>query len=141
MADFHSAGAIAKRDDDLRVVYGWASVIEEAGQPVIDTQGDVIEEAELLKAAHGFVTEARVGGFMHAVRDGQPVQVGEVVESVVLTKSMQEALGVDLGRVGWWIGIRITDDRVWKAVKDGRLAGFSIGGRGTRTPVDVDLED
>lgn len=136
--EFSTAGTIAKVDDDMRVVWGWASVIEEGGQPVVDTQGDVIEESELVKAAHGFITDHRAGGLMHAPgRDGKPMRIGDVVESLVLTKAVQKVLGVDLGKVGWLIGIRVTDDAVWRAVKDGRLAGLSIGGVGTRTPYEA----
>ena len=36
-------GAILKTDDEQRMVYGWASVVTEKGEPVVDRQGDVIE--------------------------------------------------------------------------------------------------
>jgi len=135
------AGEFTKRDDDLRVVWGWASVIEEGGQSVVDRQGDVWDESELLKSAHDFIDAARVGGLMHA-RDeaGNPYQIGKVVESVVFTKAAQDALGIDLGKIGWWIGVQITDEKVWKGVKDGTFQAFSIGGTGTRTEVDFDAE-
>lgn len=57
---------ITKRDDELRVVWGWASIIEKGGTPVVDAQGDVISEGELVNAAHEFTKSSRVGGFMHA---------------------------------------------------------------------------
>ena len=49
---------------------------------------------------------------------------------------MQKALGVDLGKVGWFIGLKIEDDGVWKRVKSGELAAFSFGGRGVREPIN-----
>ena len=124
MKGVQMTAAIAKVDEDQRLVWGWASVIEEGGKAVVDSQGDVIGEADLLKAAHMFVTDARVGKAMH---EGEPV--AEVVESMVLTKSAQEALGIDLGKVGWWIAMKVHDDDVWARVKGGELGAFSIGGR------------
>lgn len=52
---------IAKIDVDRRVVYGWASVITEKGQPVVDLQGDVIEADELHSAVDEFMKSVRGG--------------------------------------------------------------------------------
>ncbi len=129
-------GEILKTDDDQRLVFGWASIIEEGGEPVVDSQGDVIFAEDLMKAAHGFMVDARKGGIMHAQQAGKAVEIGAVVESVVLTKERQDALGIDLGRVGWLITMKVESDEVWKAVKAGDLAAFSVGGRGVRTPLE-----
>lgn len=118
--------SIVKMDDDLRVVWGWASVIAEKGAVVVDHHGDMISEADLVKAAHGFAAVRRIKA-MHA---GEPI--GEMVESVVMTPALQKALGIDLGIVGWLIAARITDDAAWQKVKGGELPAFSIGGRGVR---------
>lgn len=127
---------VLKRDDELRVVWGYASVVEEGGFPVVDHQGDVIAVPTLQKAAHAFMSDLRTGGIIHARRDdGNPVAIGEVVESVVLTKELQSALNIDTGSVGWLIGMKVHDDAVWAAVKDGTLAAFSIGGSATRIPL------
>ena len=130
---------IAKVDDGLQVVWGYASVIEEQGKPVIDAQGDLIESDELVKAAHDFVSSSRTGGLMH-IKDqsGKAIQVGEVVESIVLTKDLQSALGIDLGRVGWFVGMHVPDPAIWSRIKSGELQAFSIGGSGLRTPTEVD---
>jgi hypothetical protein len=47
-------------------------------------------------------------------------------------------MGIPAGTVplGWWVGFRVTDDEVWKAVKDGRYRMFSVHGRGTRKALD-----
>ena len=132
-----TAGMILKAGtDDERLVFGWASVIEEGGAAVVDSQGDVIEVADLQDAAIGFMVDARKGGFMHVKVDGAAVKIGEVVESLVMTKAKQAALGIDLGKVGWLITMKVNDDDVWAAVKDGTLKAFSIGGRGVRTPLE-----
>ncbi|KIM00521.1 hypothetical protein CCC_03123 [Paramagnetospirillum magnetotacticum MS-1] len=121
---------ITKTDAAERLVFGWASVIEENGQPVVDRQGDVITEAELEKAAYDFAENARAAGEMHT-----NIGVGELVESVVLTKQKQQAMGIDLGRVGWWIGFRVTPD-VFEKVASGVYRAFSIGGTGQRVAIN-----
>ncbi len=131
---FRISAEITKRDDERQVVYGWASVIENDGVPVTDRQGDVIPEGELIAAAHRFMMD-RTAGLMHK-RDGNaPLSVGEVVESVVLTRDVQAALGIDLRKSGWFIGMKIHDPAVWAAVKSGQLTAFSVGGRGTRETI------
>lgn len=121
-------GEIFKIDPDQRLVYGWASVIEENDDPVVDLQGDVIKVEALTTAAHDFMEE-RAGGVMHEDFGGH---IGTVVESMVFSRELQKALGIDLKKVGWLIALKVTDDRVWKDVKDGTLKAFSIGGVGVR---------
>lgn len=127
---------ISKIDDELRCVYGWASVNTEGGQTVTDSQGDQISDAEMTKAAHGFMADSRVGGVMHFNKDdGTPHRVGSVVESMVLTPDVQKALGVDLGKTGWFLGYHVTDPDAWALVKSKTLRAFSIGGQARRVPV------
>lgn len=127
MTQVQQFGKVLKVDDDQRLVYGWASVIEENGQAVVDSQGDMIAEPVIQKAAHGFILEARAGKLMH---EGSPV--GDIVESMVFTKALQQALGVNLNKVGWLIAYKVRDDALWKRVKAGDFPAFSIGGRGRR---------
>lgn len=127
---------ITKFNDELRTVYGWASVNAEDGTLVTDTQDDQVEDAELIKAAHDFVSSSRAGGVLHArSAAGTAHRMGDVVESLVLTPDIQKALGVDLGKTGWFIGYRVNDDDAWELVKSGKLKAFSIGGRARRIPV------
>ena len=114
------------------LVYGWASVIEKGGETITDHQGDRISSDELVKAAHDYMTNERHGGVLH---DEIGHDIGHIVESVVFTKELQKHLGVDLGKVGWLIGYKITDDRVKMMVKSGVLKAFSIGGKGRREEV------
>ena len=128
--------SIIKRDDEQRLVYGWASVITKDGAPVIDTQGDIIEEDTLVEAVHQFNSDARVGGVLHIRKsDGTAIQIGSVVESFVFTKDIQSMLGIDLKKTGWFLVMKVLDDQVWALVKQGALPAFSIGGKGMRVPV------
>jgi hypothetical protein len=100
------------------------------GKLVEDHQSDVITMDELTKAAHQFITDARVAKAMH---DGS--QIGEVVESVMVDDAFAKALGASTDKRGWWIGMKITDPKVQKRIASGELKAFSIGGRGTRKKV------
>jgi hypothetical protein len=126
-----ASGKITKVDEDKRLVFGWANIIkDEQGQLLLDRQDDFIDsEDELEKAAYQYVLNSRDGGEMH-IRKG----VSTMVESVVLTKEKQAALGIPEGTVptGWWIGFKVFDDRVWGQVKKGDYVGFSVHGTGHR---------
>ncbi len=121
---------LLKVDDEKRVVWGWASVATKKGEFVIDRQGDIIEVGGLVDAAHELIADYRQSKEMHA---GKPI--GTVVESVVLSKALQDALGIDLEMEGWLIGVKVHDDAVWAEVKKGTYRAFSIGGSGERHEV------
>ena len=122
---------VAKVDKDMQVAWGWFSVVTEKGKPVVDFHGDIIQEKDLLQAAHNYMLESRAGKVMHNGR-----RVADVVESIVFTKELQDALGIDLGRVGWFGAMKYKDPDAWKKVKSGELSEFSIGGFSTRTPLE-----
>ena len=130
MKSFQTTVKILSKNDDQHLVFGWFSVIEENGKPVEDSQGDVISEADLEKAAYDFVLNARVAGEMH-----KRVGVGDLVESMVFTREKQQILGIDLKKIGWLGGFKITDEQTWLAVKSGKLPAFSICGVAESTPI------
>jgi cation transport regulator ChaB len=123
-------GKILKADDEQRMVYGWASVVTEKGEPVVDRQGDVIEPETLVKAVNNFMEHIRVGKAMHT---GE--QVGVVVHSFPVTKELGDALGIHSDREGWIVAYKVYDDGVWNMVKSGELAAFSIGGRAMKEEI------
>lgn len=125
---------IKKLDEDEHLVFGWLSVAVDAqGHPIVDLQDDVIEPHDLEKAAYDFVLYSRNAGEMHRTTSG----IGKCVESMVFTKAKQETLGIPAGALpecAWWIGFKVDDEAVWKRIKSGEYAAFSIGGRGDRIP-------
>ena len=123
-------GKILKTDDEQRMVYGWASVITEGGEPVVDRQDDVIEADTLVKAVNEFMEHVRVGKAMHT---GE--QVGVVVHSLPITKEIGDALGIQSDREGWVVAYKVFDDDVWAMVKSGELAAFSIGGKAIKEEI------
>lgn len=135
-------GEFSKTDEDKRQVFGWASVVQLNGQPVVDRQGDLITPDELEKAAYSYVHKSRVGGHQHKRSTGEdgsdtPFHASDMIESLVLTPEKIEKMGFPPSTpVGWWVGYKVHDDETWDKVKKGELTGFSIHGRGRRIPVD-----
>ncbi len=124
-------GEVVKTDSDRQIAFGWASVVEKGGKPIADRQGDVISESDMEDAAYAYVAEQRGSGEMH-----KRVGVGKLIESCVFSKEKQEALGIDLGKVGWWVGFKVTDKDVWDKVKKGQYRSFSIHGKGVRSKIE-----
>lgn len=127
------SGEFAKSDEDKRQVFGWASIVEIDGQPIVDRQGDWISPEEIEKAAYDYVLKSRKGGHQHK-RDGdQPFHAGDMIESFVMTPEKIEKMNLPEDTpVGWWVGYKIHDDEAWEKVKKGEVTGFSIHGRGKR---------
>jgi hypothetical protein len=137
-AGFSIPLAIAKVDEDQHLIFGWASVVEKDGELVVDKQNDIILPADLETAVYDYVLECSVGkslGNMHG-----SVGHGRLVESMVFTREKQAALGIDLGRVGWWVGYKVDDPQLWASLKRGERPEFSIGGYGMRESVASHLE-
>ncbi len=127
---------VTKVDEEQRVVFGWFSIVEEDGQAVIDKHGDIIPVEDIEKAVYDFVENSRMAGEMHV-----NMGVGHLVESVFFSADKQMALGINLGKIGWWGGFRITDDEVWKKVKQGYYPSFSIGGLAQPEEIEVEVDE
>lgn len=125
---------VLKRDDERRIVWGWASVISENGEPVVDSQGDIISPEEMNKMADEFMMNVRSGKSMHFGED-----IGQFVHSFPVTKELSDAFGLGLNKEGWIVGLKVTDDKTWEDVKSGvygNMPSFSIGGIGERHAVE-----
>lgn len=127
-------GEISKVDADKRQVFGWCSLSEINGEPVVDLQGDYVPIAEIEKSAYTYVLTSRKGGDMHE-RDGEmPLHTADMIESFVVTPEKLEKMGLpkDSLPLGWWVGFKVNDDKQWADVKDLKRTGFSIHGKGSR---------
>ncbi len=126
---------ITKKDEALRYVYGWASVAKTAGgRTIVDLQGDVIEIADLEKAAAEFVKEYRQGGEMHAGR-----APNDLIASFVFTPELKKALNIPSDAIpeGWIVGFQVPDDTFAK-VREGDLLMFSIEGEADKEQIEVE---
>lgn len=131
MSDKIIKGSFSKIEPEKKVAYGWAYVSKVNGETVVDHSGDVWDINEVRKTAHEFLLDCRVGGEGHITKGG-----AELVESVIFTKELQDSLGIDLGKEGWFVGFRITDDSLLQKVQDGTYTMFSIGGICTKEDID-----
>lgn len=128
-------GQISKVDEEKQMVFGWAQVVKRTdGSIVYDRQGDFIDDVSHLEnAAYDFVVNSRTGGEMH-VRKG----VSTMIESFVSTPEKLEAMGLpsDALPQGWWCGWKVTDQEVWKGIREGKYPMMSVHGWGIREQVD-----
>jgi hypothetical protein len=113
--------SVVKVDEALGLVFGFAIVCKEAGEPYFDTQSDHIPEDAMLKASTEFMLESRVSGDMHARADGQ------VVFAFPLTEEVAKALDITTKRTGLLIAMK-PSPAVFEKFKKGEYTGFSIGG-------------
>lgn len=125
---------ISKMDDEQQIVFGWGSVTKVDQQPFEDSQGDIIEDADLEKAVYDFMQAP-----MHDEMHQRTVPTSKIVESFVATDEKLQALfpgeKIPVGKRGWWLGIRINDPELYKKHKNGTYTGFSITGFACRKEV------
>lgn len=130
---------IAKVDETLGLVFGWAIICKEDGEDYFDTQDHNIPEDVMLKAA----TDAApilVGGDMHEWTgpEGEevPVKHGDITFMFPLTTDIAKAMGIDTPVTGLMIAYKPSDPEVLKKFKDGTYTGFSVGGKAAMEAVE-----
>jgi hypothetical protein len=100
-------------------------------QPDIeDLQGDVISSDEIAKASHNFMESCQTIGLEHK----------EILPSVRIWESYIAPQDLTFSKEkvvkgSWLLGVHVTDDEVWKAIKDNSITGFSVHGVGAREKV------
>lgn len=108
---------IAKADDAQRLVYG---IVYEPN--VADAHGDYMTPAEIEKAAHGFLKDAREIDKQHDFQGG----VGEVVESYIAPADFE--MGEDIIKKGSWVLVTKASDEIWEQIQKGEITGYSMAG-------------
>jgi hypothetical protein len=97
----------------------------------VDAQKDIYSAAEIREAAHRFMEEYRNVGLMHRELVNQRVKI---LESY-LAPAPFELDGTHVKKGTWLLAVRVVDDDLWRQVKTGELAGFSIGGSAVKVPL------
>lgn len=113
---------VVKVDAEHGLVFGFAIVSTEGGQPYYDVQNDHIPEDAMLSAAVDFMENSRVAKEMHS---GDPA--GAVVFAFPLTSDIAKALDIEAKKTGLLIAMKPSAAMLEK-FKDGTYSGFSIGG-------------
>jgi hypothetical protein len=133
---------VQKMDEDQRLVFGWASIVEKAGKLIVDKQDDIILPADLEAAAYDYVLDARKADDMHTA-----APTARLVESIVFTLEKQEHLGIVVKDedgdqiVGWWCGWYVDSDAQWALIKSGARPELSIGGSSVRVPFELSARE
>jgi hypothetical protein len=95
---------------------------------VTDAQGDIISAEVIRQAAHNFLakfnTKTKLGLQHKVFKSGQ----FSLAESYLVSSDM--TINSQLVKAGSWIMVvKVLDTKLWKMAKEGKLTGFSIGGR------------
>lgn len=114
---------VAKVDESLGLVFGWAIVCTESGHPFVDSQGDHIPDRAMLKASTKFAKGRRTGGDMHSVEDGT------VIHTFPLTAEIAKSFGISCDKTGLMIAMAPDNAETLNKFRTGQRTGFSIGGR------------
>lgn len=122
--EFSLSFSVRKVDSKLGIVFGWAIICKENGEPYFDTQDDHVPEHAMLSAATDFMASSRVLGEQHERNEG-----GSVVFAMPVTKDIAEAFGIKTTTTGLMIGVKPLSPDTLKKFQDGTYSGFSIGGR------------
>jgi|GEM_PF-2920186 len=125
---------IAKVDESLGIVFGWAVICKVAGQDYYDWNIDHggahagqripehITEPAMLKSAAAFMASERPGNEMHAGDD-----VGKFLFAFPLTTEIAKAMGIACDKTGLMVGYQ-APPAVLAKFKSGAYTGFSIEG-------------
>lgn len=118
---------IVKADHEEQTVTGVVLQPE-----VTDSQGDIMSAEVIKQTAYDFLAgfnKITKLGVQHSVfKKGQL----ELVESYIAPIDM--VLGLKTIKKGSWImTVRVLSAALWKKVKEGKITGFSIGGKATVT--------
>lgn len=132
---YDKVARIAKVDETLGLVFGYAIVCKVDDQPYYDLNVDKMQDGSfkrvpehitedaMLKASVDFAKSARVGNEMHKGPDS-----GEYVFVFPMTADIAKAFGIQTRTTGLLIAYKPTPE-VFAKFKDGSYTGFSIEGR------------
>lgn len=102
---------------------------------VVDAQGDIMSADVIKKAAHGFLMNFNKSTKLGLQHSTFPKGKLALVESYIAPNGI--VLGTKSVRQGSWImTVKVLDSAIWKRVKDGKITGFSIGGKATVVKLD-----
>ena len=131
-ADFQTYGRILKAEAGSHFVTG---IVYE---PMVeDTDGNYMTEEEITKAAHWFAKNGNKVDLQHSF---EPLDGAVVVESSV-TKCDMELEGQAIRKGTWLMTVEIQDEGIFQAIEKGEITGFSMGGSGVYSEVDVDITE
>lgn len=121
---------ILKVDDALGLVFGFAMICKEDGEPHFDLQGDHIPESVMLEGSFDFAKSNRVAKEMH---EGE--QIGDITFMFPLTSDIAKSLNIVTKHTGLLIAMKPDSPEVLQKFVSGEYTGFSIGGNAINVPL------
>lgn len=122
---------VAKVDDELGIVFGWAIISKINGEDYWDTQQDHIPEDSMLVASADYMMKSRIAGNMHRY-EGDTAEsvepVGKVIFAFPLTTEIAKSMNIKSAISGLMIGMKVDRPDILAKFKSGEYTGFSIGG-------------
>ena len=114
MNDFRRFIEFTKKDEDQRIVGGYAS------SEALDSQGEIVEKDAIARALPGYLGEMDqiTGKFRYG-------NLREMHQLSAVGKTMKARIDDK----GLYIEGKVVDKEAWEKVKEGVYAGFSIGGK------------
>lgn len=109
---------VTHKNEEKRIVFGPVLVPDEP-----DSDGDVVTAEKIEEVAHKFLEQYGNIDLQHTLNN-----VGKVVESYILPFDWEINEDLTVPKGSWMMGVRVQDEEVWQAVKEGKLTGFSIMG-------------
>lgn len=98
---------------------------------VVDAHGDIYDEDVVEKACHEYNEVCRKANLQHLIDIDKAVPV----ESYIAPADFQLGEG-DVFKGDWVMTMRVDDEDIWKACKDGLFTGFSVGCKGEVEDLD-----
>lgn len=116
------------KSDDSEERYVLGIVLE---PDTVDSQGDIYTAETIRESAYRFMEEYQNVGLQHSGLINDKVKI---LESWIQREDT--VIGGQTVKAGTWLlAVHVVDDDIWARVKDGRITGFSIGGRAKRTEI------
>lgn len=131
-ATFQTYGRILKSDTNVHCVTG--IVYEPMTE---DSQGNYMTAEEIEKAQRWFTKNANSIDLQH---NFEKMESAAVVENWI-AKADFEINGETVKEGTWLMTVEISDPGIFEAIEKGEITGFSMGGSGVYSDVDVDISD
>lgn len=131
-ANFQTYGSILMSEDETHFITG---VVYEPMTE--DAHKNYMTEAEIVKAEKYFSEHSGAIDLQHSF---EPEEKLSVVESWIM-KCACTINGKDVKKGSWLLTVKCEDDTIWDKVQKGEITGFSMGGVGKYSDVDVDITD
>lgn len=119
-AAFAEHSVVLKRTGEERFVLG--VVLE---PDVVDGQDDTYTAEEVRKTAHFWMEKF---GQLKLMHKGEALEDRVKILESYISPSTFVLDGETIKKGTWLLAVRVIDEPLWVAVKEGRLTGFSIGG-------------